>query len=495
MERMTLMASALLLGLSKGRVETIVTKVGLAEDLGVLRRAYSELHPGLLRYNSEAKMNGHYKALEAAWGHDQTLREAYLALSEFLAQIKCGHTYANFFNQDDKVAAELFDKADRVPFLFRWIDGKMVVTRDCSPDRTFPKGTEIVAINDVSSKDILAKLLTYARADGNNMAKRVSYLELIGEGKYEAFDVLFSLAYQPDPVAMSFKVRLPDEKAAKMVTANGIAASARGETVSEDPASPAWTWEKVRADIAVVKMPTWAMYNRKWDWKSWLNRTLDEVSSVPNLVFDLRGNEGGDSVGDEILKRLVRKPVASEQFKRYTKYRRVPDDLRPYVSTWDKSFYDWGEAARPSENGLFRMTMYDDDQGSVVKPEGLPYRGQVYVLVGPANSSATFEFSSQVKALRLGTLVGQTTGGSQRGINGGAFLFLTLPNSKLEADIPLIAQFYDAVKPDGGVKPDIAVKVTVRDIARGRDAELEAVFRDVDKRRSKRDSSLGPIDP
>ena len=38
-------------------------------------------------------------------------------------------------------------------------------------------------------------------------------------------------------------------------------------------------------------------------------------------------------------------------------------------------------------------------------------------------------------------LVGQMTGGNQRGINGGAFFFVTLSNSQLEVDLPLVGNF------------------------------------------------------
>ena len=58
-----------------------------------------------------------------------------------------------------------------------------------------------------------------------------------------------------------------------------------------------------------------------------------------------------------------------------------------------------------------------------------------------------------VKDNKLGTLVGQPTGGNQRGINGGAFFFATLPNSKIEVDLPLIAAFPDGPPPDGKALP------------------------------------------
>jgi len=123
------------------------------------------------------------------------------------------------------------------------------------------------------------------------------------------------------------------------------------------------------------------------------------------------------------------------------------------------------------------MTKYDDGQdGVVIQPAAPRYRGNVWVLVGPENSSATFEFALAVKQHNLATLVGRPTGGNQRGINGGAFYFLRLPNSGIEVDLPLIAQFPREPQPDAGIAPDVLVVPSVQDIAAGVDAELEAVL-------------------
>ncbi|MCS3810253.1 hypothetical protein FHY19_003321 [Xanthomonas arboricola] len=61
--------------------------------------------------------------------------------------------------------------------------------------------------------------------------------------------------------------------------------------------------------------------------------------------------------------------------------------------------------------------------------------GRVFVLTSADNSSATFEFARQLQRNGLATLVGQPTGGNLRGINGGAFFFLHLPNSHIEVDL------------------------------------------------------------
>ena len=173
----------------------IIKSADLQSDAAILRHAYEALHPGLYRYSSKAEMDAKFETLRKAFSHDQSLRDAYLAFSVFAAQVKCGHTYPNFFNQKREIAALLFQGQDRVPFYFRWFGHRMIVTGDFTPDHQLPRGTEILSINGTPVRDILARLMTIARADGSNDAKRVAYLEVTGDSQYEAFDVYFPMFF------------------------------------------------------------------------------------------------------------------------------------------------------------------------------------------------------------------------------------------------------------------------------------------------------------
>lgn len=195
------------------------------------------------------------------------------------------------------------------------------------------------------------------------------------------------------------------------------------------------------------------------------------------LVIDLRGNEGGTGVGDEILSRLATRDLRLDGFRRRVRRRSVPERLRPHLDTWDRSFLDWGDQAVPGEGGFFTLTRYDDEPGgSVVPAAARPFRGLTFVLVDASNSSATFEFALAVRQNRLATLVGQPTGGNQRGINGGAFFFLRLPRSRIEVDVPLIGFFPPGERPDAGIVPEVLVEPSADDVARGVDTELRAVL-------------------
>ena len=465
----------------------------LRADVAVLRRALEALHPGLYRYNTREQLDRSFRALEAKLGRGATIGDAFLAIGEFTNTLKCGHSFPNPANQSDAVAEAVFGKTGRVPFYFQWLDGKMIVTLDVSREHAFPAGTEVVAINGVSAATILNRLLAYARADGSNDAKRVANMALHTSERWEAFDVYYPLVFQPPATGdWTFRVRAPGGKttsvrAAPANIAQRMALYDSLRRVARDTTTPPWKFAIDRDSIATLTMSTWVTFNDHWDWQGFVHRAFQEIDArgVKTLVIDLRGNEGGTSVGDVILSHLVDREMTPLPFQRYTRYQRIPADLRPYLDTWDRSFDDWGDGASPAASppaagasGFFRLTRYDSDTtGDVVRPIAPRFRGRVFVLVGADNSSATFQFALAIRERRLGTLVGQPTGGNQRGINGGAYYFLRLPNSRIEVDLPLIGYFASDARPDAGVLPDVTVRVTAEDIARGRDPEMDAVRR------------------
>ena len=457
--------------------------VDLQADVEILRRAYETLHPGLLRYNTPAQFDAAIGALELEFRQDRTLAQAYLAFSAFAATIRCGHTYPNFFNQSKSVAAALF-QAPRLPFYFVWLGDRMIVTRSFTADRRVRVGTEITAINGVAVAAILERLKTVARADGNNDAKRVAYLQVEGTSRFEAFDIYWPLFFPSPAPVVTLRARGPEGSRGQTVSvplvpyADRLSVIKVAEGASADKDTPIWDFRLLDNSMGYLRMPSWVLYNSNWNWKASLEETFKALvtSGATDLVIDLRGNEGGSDVGDVIVSHLITAPVPRQVVTRLVRYRRVPDDLAPYLDTWDPTFKDWGSAAIDSTDRFYRLRRdADDDLGGVITPSLPTFAGRVWVLVGATNSSATFEFAQTVRQNQLGTLVGQPTGGNQRGINGGAFFFLRLPRSAIELDLPLIGQFPDGDRPDAGLQPDILVVPTVNDIARGRDAELDAV--------------------
>lgn len=446
-------------------------------DVAVLRRAYDALHPGLLRYNTASEIDARFETLNEATAAPMTLRAFYLTLSRFLATVRCGHSYANFYNQRSEVAAALFEAPDRLPFEFLWLGDAMVVTADPFATGIVP-GSRIQAIDGRSASAILAALMPFVRADGHNDAKRRRLLSVQGDDRYETFDIFFSLLFGQDRYRLTVEDPSGRRRAATVAAVSLAQRRATAHAgVDANGATPIWTVERRtverRGDVALLSMPNWGLYDSKWDWRGWLDQVVDRlvVERVPRLVVDLRANEGGLDCGNALAERLVMRETPFEKVQRLIRYRTVPDDLRPVLDTWDRSFDHLGENATRIDDRFLRLDA-PGDRVAPIKPRGKRYEGDVRVLIGPQNSSATFQFADFVRRNRLATLIGEPTGGNRRGINGGCFYFVRLPATELEADLPLIGRFPTIPQPDRGIIPDIAIPITRAEIANGTDSQL-----------------------
>ncbi|KRA15072.1 peptidase S41 [Lysobacter sp. Root604] len=453
---------------------------GLVADVDLLERAYTRLHPGLYRYATPAQTRRRFDALRKELRGGATLADAFLALSRFSATVRCGHTQANFFNQSPALQKALLESGrTRLPFQFRWLEGRMVITRNGSSDASLVPGTQVKAIDGVPTATVLARLMPLARADGGNDSKRVAQMEVHGLDRYEAFDVYLALLYPEFGDNFRLRVRSPGDAADRIVAVRGFTIDERRAMsggAGSEPNAPAWSLQHPRAGVALLRMPDWALYDSNWDWRADLRATFARLGKegTTTLVIDLRGNEGGLSVGDELLAYLSARPLPLLRYRQQVRYRTVPAPLLPFLKTWDKSFQDWGEDAQPLDGHWFTLTRWRPaDAADILQPKSPRFTGKVLVLVDAANSSATFEFANQLKASGLATLIGSTTGGNRRGINGSAFFFLTLPHSGIELDLPLVAQFPTTEQPDAGVEPDVRVVETAEDLAAGRDAVME----------------------
>lgn len=433
------------------------------------------VHPGLHRYLSPARFEAGLARLERQWQTAPSLEARFLNLTGFLASIRCGHSYPSFYNQKRTVAERLFTRKDRLPFAFRWIGGEMVVTQNQTGGAWLPVGSVVKAVGGISARAILDRLLPYVRADGGNEGKRAALLGPTGADEVETFDVLYGLLYGP-PKDGTFNLHYRAPGTSSDVWADFApidrttrlafrpAADARGD-------QPIWQWTIGTDGIAVLTMPGWALYDSKWDWQTWLDDRLTSLKGAKGLIVDLRENEGGNDCGNAILARLTGLDIVPPKADRLVRYRQIPAALNPYLDTWDDSFRDWGADAVPFNDRFLRLTKWEAQ--TVIAAKSPRVTTPMVVLTSPQNSSATFQFANLVKQTGLGTLIGGTTGGNRRGINGGAFFFARLPESGIEFDVPLVGFYPQTQQPDAGLMPDIAIENSAADVATGLDRVME----------------------
>ncbi|WP_313536512.1 S41 family peptidase [Sphingomonas sp.] len=443
------------------------TRGDLAGDMAILRQALT-LHPGLYRYNSPAEIDGRLSGLADAFVRSGSLEVRYLLLSRFLASLRCGHSYCNFFNQRAPIATALFDRPTCLPLQFRWLGNAMVVTRD--PSGRLQRGSQIVAVNGRSAQELQDLLLPYVRADGHNDGKRRALIERRGDTAIETFDVFQGLLAPPAGGVHRLTVLGSDQRRRSFLLPAARPGPAQ-PAIAATPSAPLWQMQASADGVACLTMSNWGLWDSKWDWRSWLQDALDGVSDARALIVDLRDNEGGDEAcGNALLGRFVAQRFEPPAIEQRLRFRTTPPALDPYLDTWDAGFRTLGEGAVALSDGFYLRPNVPARRA--IEPVGKQLALPMVVLTSPVNSSATFQFVQNVRALGVARLIGATTGGNRRGINGGCFFFVRLPASGIEFDLPLVGYFPATAQPDAGIVPDEQIILTAADIAMERDVAM-----------------------
>ena len=215
------------------------------------------------------------------------------------------------------------------------------------------------------------------------------------------------------------------------------------------------------------------------DYKSFLADVFKKIDhlGIEHLVIDIRKNTGGnDEMADELFSYLVQDNFDFEREGR-TRYVNFPESLKPYIKTWGDNpwYFDLNPEVDTPKDGyyIFKENFLQKPKNSSRKI----FKGKSYLLTSSANTSLAYYVAHRFKYQNLGTVIGQETGGNLNDINGGQILFLTLPNTGIEIDFPVMGGFSLESRPNTGVVPHIKIEYEIQDIIAETDLELQEVKR------------------
>ena len=457
----------------------------LQEDALLLKKVMLDVHPGIYRYNTEEEFENHFQDFFSRLNRDMTEAEFMKILAQFTQKVKCGHTYLNPWNMREEIRERLFGGYIYFPLGFEIHDGRLYVTKNASENNAIEPGAEILSINGFSASSILDSLHTVAKIDGSNVQAKDKLLELtaFGERDYNFFDYYFPLFF-PMQDEM-FEVTVQNFGSEKIIRHRqpSLSRTERLEIMTSrygEPPSGKETWSlDIQEETAILKLGTFATWSfENFDAAQFYDSTFTLInqSGIENLVIDIRGNGGGLSENKDLLLSYLTKDdiLCSEDKKQLIVTTQADSSYRQYVNTWDEIIFEGlpQSFTRPYNDRYVELL---EGSCEAIQPSENAFLGDVFILGNQSNVSSTFSLLNAIQKEKLGTYVGQPSGGNKQGINGGSYFFLYLPNSQFEIDIPLKFTSYGKDAEDGYLSPDVVVKTTQENIALQKDPYLNTV--------------------
>jgi hypothetical protein len=430
----------------------------LREDFRVLRQALEQGHPGIYRYTPRAELDKRFAEAQKSCDRAMTVYEFYRVIAPAVAAIKCGHTGVRVNPDLDKGKGVL-------PLVIRVLDGKVLVLKDLASVEGGNAGQEIRTINGVPAAKIVQTMLAAVPGDGDVQSSR---LRRIGGADFASN--LIDLIGLESP----YTVTLWDAKQARehTVRLEGIELSRLREPRPKDSAMLAFFDDGKIADLKINRFGGRA--NNK-DLGAYIRESFGEIDKKKSqaLVLDLRDNGGGaDELGKLLLSFLIHEP-----FQYY-------DDLVLNGLQFEFQKYSPQKRTMPAammerqSNGKYRMVKHPN--WGIQQPSTPGFAGKVFILINGNSFSTTSEFLSHAHARKRATFIGEESGGGYYGNTSGPGCVLTLPNTKLQAYVPLMT-YYMAVPndqpPSHGVIPDYPVQYTIDELIAGQDKEMELALK------------------
>jgi Peptidase family S41 len=469
----------------------------LKTDVNTLKAALTTLHPGLYKYNSKQQIETLFAGLYNKIKKPLHEKAFYLLLAKFTEKIGCGHTYLNPLNLEENIPA-LYMPKKVIPLCFVIINKKIIITHNMSADSGLKKGFEITAINGIAVSRIIDSLLLVSRADGKNAAgKKIANMQIVPEdvNKNTLTDIFLPLFFNAIKDDFIIETKSPDNKYNR-IAVSGVTVAKRAVLYKNifgkvPKGENALKTSLLNDSTGYLKAGTFSFFGSDNPFTKLIDSLflyLSENKRVKNLIIDLRSNEGGSSEArNTLLSYVLPQNFEAKDYKErpFYSFLAIPEKLLPFLNTWDDRFFE------PKPDSIFKKNefgFYEDQSAAstgnknfddfAVKPNR--FKGNIYLLTSPVNSSAAFEFAWVFKQYKAGTIVGEKTGGTKQGLNGGRFFFLRLPYSRIEVDLPFIYQAHIG-QPDEGISPDYTVTASQEGIYKGEDTQLNFVLRLIDR--------------
>ncbi|GET21999.1 S41 family peptidase [Prolixibacter denitrificans] len=403
----------------------------LQNDFNFLRKQLEQTHPQLYLYTSKKEFDRLFVQTYANIQNEMTEDEFFRLIAPVVEKVHCVHTGIRPSEAYEKM---ITDSPGFLPLDIRFVKGKAYVINDYSQSSSVEKGMQVLSINGRTVEDIYKRLMDCIPSDGYNQTAKTFEVNADFSRVYVRY-IGKTRSYELKCVRSSGeKVRL----SVRALTGKELEEAMRAVYLERFPAGLPVNLKTDEKKSTVILTVSGFWARNPDDYIAFLEKAFAEMKSknVQHLIIDVRGNKGGHPFfGAELLSYLAKSDFI---------YFEQPEE-RPEIAPL---YHPW-----PVKENAFK--------------------GDIYVLMDGGCLSTTGHFLSLLRYHKLGTLIGEESGGSFYCNDGSKQL--TLPETGIRFNLPQVT-FQTAVsgfRKGEPLLPDYSVTPGLDDLLEGKDAVME----------------------
>lgn len=467
-----------LAGKQIGFTQVSTDSISYKNDLIIYRQALEQAHPSLYRFTPKDKYDALFDSIESNLTNKTTELDFFRSVSQISSLIREGHTY---IQPPESLISSIVNK-NLFPFGVLVEDNRIIVRNSRSPQLDYLKKTTIDSINGQSIESILNRFEEYASTvstfNNSRLTKTLSLYNNFAVAYYYFLDTTsnFRIAYRPNPKATSTSIELEG-------SSNQFTKLSYPELPPE-PKPPFFldiNEQQSTATMTISSFAYWVIDKKIKDYAAFFEESFITLKDkgIEYLIIDLRGNRGGEEM--------------------------IAGDLLTYLIDYEFQIYKYCKAktlnfsftnSLPNSNKikLSKINYIATDSGFVMKKADFlrsyspkkqhGFKGRTYVLSNGLCASACNIFLAMVKTHKVGTIIGQESGGAYEDVDGRLRISFNLPYSGIFVSFPAWSMKLNTSGGDKqkGVIPDHETSPTIEDIISGKDSEMEFIEKLISKK-------------
>lgn len=466
---------------------TIYQPEDMHADLNKFKNALIKTHPGLYTNQSPEQFEEMVNKLMLETSKPMQAADFYKVVLKMIANIHDDHTSVKAFNHlGDTIANQKW-----LPFQIYVRDERIFIVNNLS-NLQIPEGSEILAIDDHLSNEILSEILEHFSSDGISESPT---LHKLGGSYFQLFGKIYPQIFGEKS---SYNIYYRDYKSNKILTAQVVPISEQNYISLRAKRYPLTIQSTDAFNFTLNKQGNYAILKIDRFFKDsfsepentfpdYYKKCFQEISinKIENLIIDLRDNSGGKGENAAfLLQYFIDKPIIPSK-----EIITLGNDEYFLKTTGVKLSLNEDYGLAKQMDGTFKVTRYDvlPDLKKFDPMKEYHFNGKLVVLINGGTVSAAGTAAGLFKEYTNAILVGRETSGYAGISNGVQKISILGGHTETAITIPLLHSVL-AISPilqKRGAIPDYDVSNSVQDILENRDAAMEFVFKNLLKIKAK----------